>query len=196
MGARREDSRSAAASRHPGPRRVGGEYSRTRQAELDRRAVPRVTAAHANDSGPARGGSVADEPTYEARSIEYIPLAQRRGSPTDLAWMRAGALFNVEYVVYGSLIMSFGLRFWQAAVVILVGNLSYVMTGLASLQGPLAGTAAFTINRAPCGPRGAKLIAAFNWIMQVGYEIEGLALVVLAGLALFNQAGARRLDRG
>jgi purine-cytosine permease-like protein len=85
--------------------------------------------------------------------------------------------------------MSFGLRFWQAAVVIVIGNLSYIVAGLGSLQGPRAGTAAFTINRAPFGPVGAKLIAVFNWITQVGYEIEGLALVVLAGLALFNKAG-------
>jgi NCS1 family nucleobase:cation symporter-1 len=148
-----------------------------------------VNATIAPDSGLNLGGSVADEPTFEARGIDYIPLAERRGSAIDLAWMWAGALFNVEYVVYGALIMSFGLRFWQAAVVILVGNLSYIITGLGSLQGPKAGTAAFTINRAPFGPLGAKLIAVFNWITQVGYEIEGLALVVLAGLALLDQAG-------
>ncbi len=148
-----------------------------------------MNATFAADPTLTPGGSVADEPTFEARGIDYIPLAERRGTPRDLAWMWAGALFNVEYVVYGALIMSFGLRFWQAAVVVVVGNLSYIITGLGSLQGPRAGTAAFTINRAPFGPVGAKLIAGFNWITQVGYEIEGLALVVLAGLALFNKAG-------
>jgi NCS1 family nucleobase:cation symporter-1 len=135
------------------------------------------------------GAPVSTEPAFESRGIDYIPLSERRGKPTDLAWMWAGALFNVEYVVYGALIMSFGLRFWQAAVVVIIGNLSYLVAGLASLQGPKAGTAAFTINRAPFGPTGARLIACFNWITQVGYEIEGLALIVLAGLALFNKAG-------
>src|SRR3984885_8377059 len=104
--------------------------------------------------------------------------------------MWAGALFNVEYVVYGALIMSFGLRFWQAALVIVVGYLSSLIACLGSVQGPKAGTAAFTINRAPFGPRGAKAIAVFNWMTQVGYEVEGLALIVLAGLALFGKAGA------
>ena len=33
------------------------------------------------------------------------------------------------------------------------------------------------------------MIACFNWATQVGYEVEGLALIVLAGLALFNKAG-------
>ena len=140
-------------------------------------------------SGAPAGGSVADEPAFESRGIDYIPLAERRGKPTDLAWMWAGALFNVEYVVYGALIMAFGLRFWQAALVIVVGNISYLIAGLGSLQGPKAGTAAFTINRAPFGPNGAKLIAGFNWVTQVGFEVEGLALVVFAGLALFDKAG-------
>jgi NCS1 family nucleobase:cation symporter-1 len=140
-------------------------------------------------SGEVLVGSIADEPAFEQRGIDYIPLAERRGRPIDLAWMWSGALFNVEYVVYGALVMSFGLRFWQAALVIVIGNLSYLIAGLGSLQGPRAGTAAFTINRAPFGPNGARLIAVFNWMTQVGYEVEGLALVVLAELALMSKAG-------
>jgi purine-cytosine permease-like protein len=103
--------------------------------------------------------------------------------------MWAGALFNVEYVVYGALIISFGLSFWQAALVIVIGNLSYLVAGVGSLQGPAAGTSVFAISRAPFGPRGAKSVSVFNWMTQVGYETEGLALVVLAGLALFAKAG-------
>jgi nucleobase:cation symporter-1, NCS1 family len=152
-----------------------------------------LSATLAVDPALGPGGSeasISDEPVFEARGIDYIPLAQRRGRPIDLAWMWAGGLFNVEYVVYGALlIVAFSLRFWQAAVVILVGNLSYLVTGLGSLQGPRAGTAAFTINRAPFGPKGAKLIAVFNWMTQVGYEVLGLALVVAAGLALLGKAG-------
>jgi NCS1 family nucleobase:cation symporter-1 len=79
-------------------------------------------------------------------------------------------------------------------VVILVGNLSYVVNGLGSLQGPRAGTAAFTINRAPFGPAGAKLIAVFNWVTQVGYEVLGLYLVVSAGLALLGRVGVGASD--
>jgi nucleobase:cation symporter-1, NCS1 family len=134
-------------------------------------------------------GSVTDEPAFEQRGIDYIPVSERRGSPVDLFWMWAGALFNVEYVVYGALIISFGLSFWQAALVIVVGNLSYLVAGVGSLQGPAAGTSVFAISRAPFGPRGARIVSAFNWMTQVGYETEGLALVVLAGLALLAKAG-------
>ena len=151
-----------------------------------------VTSTTVQEPPGVPGGSIEDEPTFEARGIDYIPAAERRGRPIDLCWMWAGALFNVEYVVYGALLVvatGFGLRFWQAALIIVVGNLSYIITGLGSLQGPKAGTAAFTINRAPFGPNGAKVIAAFNWVTQVGYEVVGLALVVAAGLALCDKAG-------
>ncbi|MGA9859649.1 MAG: cytosine permease [Solirubrobacteraceae bacterium] len=145
------------------------------------------TAVQENPTAP--GGPVEDEPAFETRGIDYIPLADRRGRPTDLLWMWAGALFNVEYVVYGALIISFGLSFWQAALVIVVGNLSYFVTGLGSLQGPSAGTSVFTISRAPFGTNGSRIVSVFNWITQVGYETVGLALVVLAGLALAAKAG-------
>ncbi|MFZ0089691.1 MAG: cytosine permease [Solirubrobacteraceae bacterium] len=137
----------------------------------------------------APGRGVEDEPVFESRGIDYIPIAQRRGRPVDLLWMWAGALFNVEYVVYGALIITFGLTFWQAALVIVVGNLSYLITGIGSLQGPAAGTSVFAITRAPFGPNGSRFVSVFNWITQVGYETEGLALVVLAGLALADKAG-------
>lgn len=125
----------------------------------------------------------------ETRGIDFIPDDERWARPRDLFWMWAGALFNVEYVVYGALAMSFGLSFAQAVAIILIGNLSFFLLGLTSLQGPEAGTTTFTINRAAYGPRGSRLLSLFNWLTQVGFETEGLALIVLAGLALFHQAG-------
>jgi NCS1 family nucleobase:cation symporter-1 len=141
------------------------------------------------NSEASAGGPLTQEPVFERRGIDHIPVDERRGRPIDLFWMWAGALFNVEYVVYGALIVSFGLSFWQAALVIVIGNLSYVVAGLGSLQGPASGTSVFAITRAPFGPNGARLVGVFNWITQVGYETEGLALVVLAGLALSAKAG-------
>jgi hypothetical protein len=64
-----------------------------------------------------------------------------------------------------------------------------VLTGLASLQGPQAGTTAFAISRAPFGPRGNKLPSFFNWITQVGFEILGITLIVFAGILLAAKAG-------
>jgi nucleobase:cation symporter-1, NCS1 family len=134
-------------------------------------------------------GGVDEERLYEQRGIDYVPASERRGGPIDLFWMWAGALFNVEYVVYGALIVSFGLSFWQAAVITVIGNVSYLVAGVGSLQGPRAGTSVFALTRAAFGSNGARGVSVFNWITQVGYETEGLALVVLAALALFAKAG-------
>ena len=104
--------------------------------------------------------------------------------------MWAGAVWNVEFVVYGGLaVVVFGLSFAQAVVIILIGNLFYLLTGLASLQGPQAGTTTFAISRAPFGPNGNRLPSLFNWVTQVGFEIEGIALIVLAAIALTAKAG-------
>ncbi len=125
----------------------------------------------------------------EQRGIDFVPETERWASPKDLFWMWAGALFNVEYVVYGALAMSFGLSFAQAVTIILIGNLSFFLLGLTSLQGPQAGTTTFTINRAAFGINGSRLLSFFNWLTQVGFETEGLALIVLAAAALADQAG-------
>jgi nucleobase:cation symporter-1, NCS1 family len=143
-------------------------------------------------SGGAEGLSGA-EPSItavERRGIEYIPHAERWGKPGNLFWMWAGAVWNVEYVVYGALaIVVYGLSFAQAVVVILIGNLFYLLTGLASVQGPQAGTTAFGVSRAPFGPNGNRLPSFFNWITQVGFEIEGIALIVFAAILLTSKAG-------
>jgi purine-cytosine permease-like protein len=126
----------------------------------------------------------------ELRGIEYVPLAERWGRPGNLFWMWAGAIWNVEFLLYGVLgIVVFGLSFPQAVLIIVVGNFSYVLTGLASLQGPRAGTTAFGVSRAAFGPNGNRVPSVFNWVTQVGFEIEGIALIVFAGIALANRAG-------
>jgi nucleobase:cation symporter-1, NCS1 family len=123
--------------------------------------------------------------SVEHRGIEHVPLSARWGKPSGLFWMWAGAVWNVEFVLYGALaVIVFGLSFAQALLIIIIGNLFYVLTGLASLQGPRAGTTAFAISRAPFGPNGNRLPSFFNWITQVGFEIEGIAFIVLAVVAI------------
>ncbi len=146
--------------------------------------------ASSGASGVADGGAVPSVTTVERRGIEHVPHEDRWGRPSGLFWMWAGAVWNVEFVVYGALaVVVFGLNFGQAVGVIIVGNLFYFLTGLASVQGPEAGTTVFAISRAPFGPRGNKLPSFFNWVTQVGFEIEGIALIVFAAILLTSKAG-------
>jgi len=125
----------------------------------------------------------------EQRGIDQVPDTERWARPSSLIGLWSGAIVNFEILVYGAVLMSFGFTFLQALVVIVVGNLSYVMLGLTSLQGPDAGTTTFMINRAPYGPNGNRLIALFNWMTQVGFETEGIFIIVLIGEALAAKAG-------
>lgn len=135
--------------------------------------------------------------SIEHRGIEYVPNSERWGKPGNLFWMWAGAIWNVEFLVYGALgVVVFGLSFTQAVAMILVGNLFYVLTGLSSLQGPSAGTTTFGVSRASFGPNGNRVPSLFNWVTQVGFEIEGIAFIVFAAIALSGEAGMKSVSTG
>ena len=125
----------------------------------------------------------------EQRGIELIPDAERKMRPSGLFWLWSGAVFNVEFFFYGTLIMIFGLSVPQAIAAILIGNLFYVLLGFASLQGPKTGTTAFMVSRAPFGQNGNRPVALFNWITQVGFETEGIFFVVATVILLFSLHG-------
>jgi nucleobase:cation symporter-1, NCS1 family len=125
----------------------------------------------------------------EQHGVDFIPDSERWAKPRDLFGMWAGASVQIEYFIYGAILMTFGFSFGQALSLIIIGNLSFFLLGICSLQGPDAGTTVFGINRASYGPNGSRIIAFFNWITQVGFEIEGLLLIVGAGLVLSGKAG-------
>ncbi len=132
----------------------------------------------------------ADLPFHvEQHGIDHIPLNERWARPRDLGAMWAGASVQIEYFVYGAILMTFGFTFAQALSLIVIGNLSYLVLGLCSLQGPQAGTTVFAINRAGYGPNGSRLLSLFNWVTLVGFEVEGLILIVGAALVLQVKAG-------
>ncbi len=137
-------------------------------------------------------GAVEDEYAafkVEQRGIDLVPDDERPMRPASLFWLWAGAIWNVEFLVYGALIMSFGLSFGQAVFAILVGNAFYALLGLASVQGPETGTTAFMVSRAPFGRNGNRLPSLFNWLTQVGFEVEGIVLIVLVVEAMFSRGG-------
>ena len=125
----------------------------------------------------------------EQHGIDFIPESERWAKPRDVGGMWAGASVQIEYFIYGAILMTFGFTFWQALSLIIIGNLSFLLLGLCSLQGPNAGTTVMAINRAPFGPNGSRPISFFNWITQIGFEVEGLILIVGAGIVLMIKAG-------
>jgi NCS1 family nucleobase:cation symporter-1 len=135
-------------------------------------------------------GSSGDQVFHvERRGIDYVPESERWATPRNIAALWTGTSINVEYFIYGALLMGFGFSFYTALSIIIIGNMSYFLLGLASLQGPEAGTTAFTISRAPFGTRGSRFVSFFNWVTQLGFETEGLILIVGAAIVLCQMAG-------
>ncbi|MGW3498665.1 purine-cytosine permease family protein [Streptomyces sp. NPDC001020] len=128
--------------------------------------------------------------TVEQRGIDAVPAEERQGGPSRLLGLWAGTNTTVFTVVYGALVVSFGLSFRYAVALIVAGNvLGFAVTGLTSLQGPRTGTSTHSISRAAFGLHGGRIPALLSWVMLVGFEAGGMVLIVLAGLALLDQAG-------
>jgi nucleobase:cation symporter-1, NCS1 family len=125
----------------------------------------------------------------EQKGIELITHEERHGKPLDIFWMWFGGCFNVQMVAFGALLPIIGLSFEQSIIAIIIGNLSWVLTGLASLHGPAAGTTTFVIQRAPFGPAFAKVTTALNWVTQVTFEISSFILACLALIELAERLG-------
>lgn len=125
----------------------------------------------------------------EQRGIDFVSHGERWARPRDIASLWAGVSTNVQYFVYGAILPVFGLPLWTSIAVVLIGNLSYLLLAVASLQGPVAGTTTFTISRASFGVRGSRVMSFSNWITQLGFETEGLLLIVGAVVTLFTMAG-------
>jgi nucleobase:cation symporter-1, NCS1 family len=125
----------------------------------------------------------------EQRGIEHVPEDDRPTRPFNLSWVWAAAVFNITYVVGGALAIALGLSLPQAIVVIILGNLSWILVGVYSLQGPRAGTTTWAINRAPFGPNGARGMSSLNWLTVIGYEVVATVTSSLAVLALLGKAG-------
>ncbi len=135
-------------------------------------------------------GSVEDQPFHiEQHGIDYIPESERWATARNIGALWAGTSINVEYFIYGALLMGFGFSFWTAFSIIVLGNISYLLLGVASLQGPETGTTAFMVSRAPFGTRGSRVLSFFNWITQLGFETEGLILIVGCVTVLVDLAG-------
>ena len=124
-----------------------------------------------------------------AVSLTFLRI-ERDGKPGSLFWMWAGSILNVLPITFGALLPLIGLSFTQSIIIAIVGNLSWLLVGLASQSGPDAGTTALMISRAPFGQNGNRFVGVFQWLALLGFEASFMVVTVQAGLALAEKAGA------
>ena len=68
--------------------------------------------------------------TVEQRGIDIIPAEERHSRPINLFWIWAGAIVNIEYVVYGTFLVIFlGLSFPQALGIIVRESTKQLIQG-------------------------------------------------------------------
>ncbi|MFD9033452.1 purine-cytosine permease family protein [Streptomyces sp. NPDC059567] len=125
----------------------------------------------------------------EGHGIDPIPDAERHGSARDVFWLWFGSNLTFTYVINGALAVAFGLSFWQATAVVVIGGLSFFVIGAAGLSGVRTGTATLVISRAAFGVRGNWPAGLLNWVVSIGYTIVNTVVGTLALDALFADLG-------
>jgi nucleobase:cation symporter-1, NCS1 family len=139
-------------------------------------------------ASPERSGNRAFE--VEQHGIDHIPDSDRRGRPFDLFWIWFGSNLVFTYVIDGALIVGFGLGFWAALAVALVGNAFWILVGLCSIPGARAGTATLVVSRSSFGILGNLPGAFLSWLTAVGWEAVNIVIGALSLYEIFQEFGA------
>ncbi len=137
-----------------------------------------------------QGSSNTNALRIEENGINVITESERKGSPRELFWPWFGANVSVLGLAYGAFIFGFGISFWQALIVGVIGILiSFVLCGVISLAGKRASAPTMILSRSVYGVRGSRLPAAISWLLCVGWETFLCVLSVLATSAVFSKLG-------
>lgn len=108
----------------------------------------------------------------ESRSIDWVPLTERRGKPWSLfsLWFMSNA--NVTTLATGMLGAAVGATFLTSTIAILLGvAVGTVFTAFHSAQGPQLGLPQMIQSRAQFGYRGVILICAIVVFSLVGFNM-------------------------
>ncbi|GGT72865.1 purine-cytosine permease family protein [Streptomyces lateritius] len=125
----------------------------------------------------------------EGHGIDPIPDAERHGSAKDVFWLWFGSNLTFTYVINGALAVAFGLSFWQATAVVVIGGLSFFVISAAGLGGVRTGTATLVISRAAFGVLGNWPAGLLNWVVSIGYTIVNTVVGTLALEAFLADLG-------
>ena len=104
---------------------------------------------------------------------DLIPENERTGQPKQLFWIWFSLNIGIMGLVYGGMIVSYGLNFIQSVVAALLGAASFALIGYLSLPGKLGKAPTFVLSRAPFGTKGNLIPAVLAWICLIGWLSVG-----------------------
>ncbi len=146
-----------------------------------------MTASPQTPTGPAR---VPGNLNIELNALNTIPEEERHGRPPRLFWPWFAANVSVLGLGYGSYLLAFGVSFWQALVVGVVGIVvSFLFCGFVSLAGKRGSAPTMVLSRAAFGVNGNRLPSFLSWVLTVGWETVLASLAVLATATVFGELG-------
>jgi NCS1 family nucleobase:cation symporter-1 len=126
----------------------------------------------------------------EMNGINVIADAERKGSPRDLFWPWFAANVSVLGLSYGSFELGFGISFWQALIIGLIGIvISFLFCGFIAVAGKRGSAPTMVLSRAAFGVRGNKLPSLVSWVLTVGWETVLVVLATLATATVFDRLG-------
>ena len=128
--------------------------------------------------------------TIEHTGIEIVPESERTAKPRDLFWPWFAANVSVFGMSYGSFVLGFGISFWQAAVVSIVGIVvSFLLCGLIAIAGKRGSAPTMVLSRAAFGVHGQKVPGIVSWLTSIGWETFLAIMAVLATATVITQLG-------
>ncbi len=127
----------------------------------------------------------------EQNGINVIADAERRGVPRQLFWPWFSANISILGVSYGAFVLGFGISFWQALVVGVIGVVfSFLLCGFVAVAGKRGSAPTMVLSRAAFGVRGNRLPSGISWLLTVGWETVLVITATLATATVFDRLGA------
>ncbi len=105
----------------------------------------------------------------ELTGLETISESERKGRPAGLFWPWFAANVSVFGISYGSFVLGFGISFWQATVVSVIGIvISFLLCGLIAIAGKRGSAPTMVLSRAAFGLHGNRVVSVISWVLTVG----------------------------
>ena len=126
----------------------------------------------------------------EHNGIEIIAESQRTATPRQLFWPWFAANVSVFGMSYGTWIFGFGVSFWQATLVALIGiPISFALCGLIAIAGKRGSAPTMVLSRAAFGVHGQKVPGIVSWLTSIGWETFLAIMATLATATVFARLG-------
>ena len=126
----------------------------------------------------------------EQTGIEIIAESERTAAPRDLFWPWFAANVSVFGISYAAFVLGFGISFWQAILVTVIGVvISFALCGVIAIAGKRGSAPTMILSRAAFGVQGQKVPGVISWLVSIGWETFLAIMAVLATATIFERLG-------